>query len=78
MITVKPDSVGGDRCLIFYRDGKPIFTWWEKPDQGLYAELSLKIEDLEVEEILKLLETLKALGLEYPGVVAAVETFLKG
>jgi hypothetical protein len=74
MIVAVLDTVGGTPCLIFYRDGKPLFTLW-----GDYVSPrnSLYLPDTALENIRALIETTKALGMSGPEIKAAVETYLK-
>lgn len=78
MITVRADSVSGQPCFVFLRAGKPIYTWWGEPGQSLFYGVNhLDIGDTSLEELKKLLETMTALGMKYPELVEAVNTFLK-
>ena len=77
MITVRADSVGGHPCMVFYRDGKPIWTWWGNNGSQLFKHPSFNMDDLSLEHLKALLETLKALNVTYPELAAAIEAFFR-
>jgi Zn-finger nucleic acid-binding protein len=78
MITIRPDSVAGKRCLIVCQDGRPVVTIWEDEVSG--AEIAQKLMWLgawhDTGELKELMTTVVELGGNFAQVTAAVQTYL--
>lgn len=74
MIRVVKDSVAGKRCLVFYKDDKPIFSLWDFEGAAYRAANGFHFRGLD-EELDKLLDTMDALGLSFEQIAVAAEVF---
>lgn len=78
MITVKPRTIVGRRCLIVYQDDRPVVTIWESELTG--AEIAQKLMWLgawhDTGELKELMTTIVELGGNFAQVTAAVQTYL--
>lgn len=77
MITVSADSVGGHKCFILYRAGKPIATVWS-PDPGKrdWTWTSKDFSPEQLMELAQLLETMMELHLTHAEMQNAVTVYL--
>lgn len=74
MIRVVRDSVGGQKCLIFYKNDKPILTVWDDQGKPYMSTQGWKLEGLD-EELDKLISTMKAFGLTFDKIAEAAHVY---
>lgn len=77
MIKVRADSVGGHKCFILYREGKPIATVWS-PQGGNRAWVwgRNNFDEQQLMELAQLLETMIELHLTHEEMQNAVAVYL--
>lgn len=85
MITIKPRTIVGRRCLIVYQDEKPMVTIWEETFQQNSEEavkvivrqfLVRGITAADGGEILDLVQSIAALKGTYAQLSGALQTYL--